>query len=460
MNEFILYLIESGICLLVFFTIYQVFMKQETYYQLNRVYLLASLVFSLVVPLLNVTLRTGSPGQTGNFQMEPLLVSATSGAIAATRQIGVFEILTVIYFLVALVLVTRLLFGFSRMKKLYKLGRIETLGDLTLVIHPGNYPPFSFFNRIFISKQQFSDETMDEIIEHEKAHVKQWHSMDLVIAEILKILQWFNPMAWYFKDMVTENHEFLADEAVLNRGFSPESYQLRILTQLFGIRSIPAVHNFNQSVTQKRLKMMEKSKSTAASRLKMLAALPAAILLFYMFGCASESSDPNGSNYPEAGLNKEVYYQVDQAAEPDGGVMAFRKDIAGRVIYPDGARKNGVQGRIFVRFIIDENGKLVKAVEDSKIPPPPPPPPPPAEGTEPEAESTPPPEKEAMEGIVVVGYRPVKGDENVYDPAHLQLLADEAVRVIMESEIGWKPAMKNGKAVPSAWTIPIQFSLQ
>jgi hypothetical protein len=203
--------------------------------------------------------------------------------------------------------------------------------------------------------------------------------------------------------------------------------------------------------------MMEKSKSTIASRLKIFLALPTAAMLFYMFACTSGPNELSAQDVPETDAKMEVYYQVDEMAEPDGGVMAFRKDLAVRIIYPEDAKKNGVQGKIFIKFIIDENGKIVTAIEDAEVPPPPPakvaegetpPPPPPA------------PEKVVMEGIVVVGYRHIGGDESEYAVEHIQLLADEAVRVITESKVEWSAAKKDGKAVKSAWTIPIEFSLQ
>jgi len=458
MNNFIVYLLESGLCLLVFFSLYQVFLKRETYYMLNRAFLLFSLAFSLVVPLLKITLPGQSSAQMTNFQMEPLLVSATRGALATTKQIGISEVIGIIYLGIVLILAIRILLNFRRITRLYSKGRIIPAKKYTLILHSMNYPPFSFFRKIFISENYYTGGELDDIIEHEKAHVKQLHSVDLVMAEMLIILQWFNPMAWLFKNMVTENHEFLADEAVLNRGFSPEYYQLRILTQLFGIRSMPAVHNFNQSVTQKRLKMMEKSKSAAVSRLKILLALPVAIMLFYLFACSSGPNDMSAQDTLDTDARMEVYEQVEVAAEPVEGVMAFRQDLATRIIYPEEAKKNGVQGKIYIKFIIDENGKLVTAVEDSKVPPPPekdasaeasPPPPPPL-----------PTEKVVMEGIVVAGYKLLENDDNEYAQEHIQLLADEAVRVIKESGLSWKPAIKDGKPVKSAWTIPIAFALE
>ncbi len=458
MNSFIIYLLESGLCLLILFILYQVFLKRETYYQLNRVYLLSSLIFSLVVPLLNINLTSQSPGQMANFLLEPILVSATGGAIASTKQIGIFEVFGVIYFLVVLFLVARLLLNFRRITKLYSTGRVITDKHYKLILHSMNYPPFSFFNKIFISEMHYSGEQLDDIIVHEKAHVRQLHSVDLVLAEMLIILQWFNPMAWYFKNMLTENHEFLADEAVLNRGFNPESYQLRILTQLFGILSMSAVHNFNQSVTQKRLKMMEKSRSTAASRLKLLLVLPTAMLLFYMFACTSSEADLSTQDTPETSTKTEVYFEVDEHALPDGGVETFRKHIAQNLRYPEEAYKNGVGGKVVIQFIVDENGTLVTTVENSEVPSPSPPRERDASGNV--LPPPTPPEKVASKGVVVTAFIPLEEMDTEYSKEDMQLLADEAVRVIIESDIKWKPAMKDGKPVKSALTFPITFRLK
>lgn len=461
MNNFIVYLLESGLCLLVFFILYQLLLKRETFYRLNRVFLLSSLIFSLVIPLLNVSIGTTASAPVTNFQMEPILVSATRGAVITTKRLGVFEIIGILYFLMVLIMVARLVSNIRVINRLFSVGRIIKHDQYRLILHSSSYPPFSFFRYIFLNESQYSGKELDEIIEHEKAHIRQLHSVDLVIAEILRILQWFNPMAWYFKNLVTENHEFLADEAVINRGFSPESYQLRILTQLFGIRSMPAVHNFNQSVTQKRLRMMGKSKSPAVSRLKMILALPLAIMLFYLFACSADTGtndmpekattlEPDGSEY--------IYIKVDVPAEPDGGLMAFRKDLASRILYPEEARKKGIQGKVYIQFIVDENGKIVKAIEDSQVPPPPPPPE--KASTEEPPPPPPVPEKVVLEGIVVAGFRQFEGDETEFSREEIQLLADEAIRVIVESDIRWKPAMKDGKPVRSAWTLPITFILQ
>ena len=199
---------------------------------------------------------------------------------------------------------------------------------------------------------------------------------------------------------------------------------------------------------------MEKPKSSSINKLKLLLVIPAALALFYVFACTSTESDLAAQEGPETAEESLVFLKPDLMAEPEGGPMAYRKFIAQNLIYPEEAAKNGVQGKIFIQFVIDENGKVIPNVENNGKIPPPPPPPPAGEKT------APPPEVTKAEGIVVVGYRPVDGDESAeYTDEQQQLLIDEAIRVI-QLPYDWTPAMKDGKPVKTQFTFPIQFKLQ
>lgn len=459
MHSLLLYMFESGLCLWVFFLLYQVFLKKETYYWLNRSYLLFALAFSMLAPLLNIGIATGTSTPIMAYRIEPVIVNSLSPGNPVLSRWDLWQYITLVYWMVVALLFIRLLFNLSRIWSIYRMGNVLDEKPFRLILHPLDYPPFSFFWNIFISYRHYSGSPMEEIIEHEKAHVRQFHSLDILLAELLIIFQWFNPLAWIYKKTVTENHEFLADEAVLHRGYASESYQLRIIAQLFGIRSMPATHNFNQSIIQKRLKMMEKPKSSSINKLKLLLVIPAALALFYVFACTSIESDLSDRDIPEIAEESLVYLKPDVAAEPAGGVMEFRKFIARNVIYPEEAKKNGVQGKIYIQFVIDEQGKVIANVENNGkiLPPLPPPPPPPADVNK----ESPAPEVTRAEGIVVAGYRPVNGDETAddYTDEQKQLLIDEAIRVI-QLPYEWTPAMKDGKPVKTQWTMPIQFILQ
>ncbi len=450
-NSLLLYTLESGVCLLVFFLLYQAFLRKETYYRLNRAYLLFALSFSMLAPLLNFNLAPGTSTPLMDYRIEPVIVNSLSAINPGRAGWEAGQYLTLVYSVVAAALLIRLLFNLYRIRKIYRTGKVLDDKPFRLVLHPLNYPPFSFFRNIFINRKHYSGPAMEEIIEHEKAHVRQLHSVDILLAEFLIIFQWFNPLTWIYKKTVTENHEFLADEAVLHRGYHPESYQLRIIAQLFGIRSMPAAHNFNQSIIQKRLKMMEKSKSTSISKFKLLLVLPAALALFYIFACSASESDLGVQDLQSTAEESLVYLEPDVAAEPVGGMMEYRKHLAKNIIYPEEAKKNHVQGKIFIQFVIDEKGKVIPNVlENGKIAPPPPPP---KDGAKAPKTST-------SEGIVVVGYRTVDGTQlDDYTEEQKQILVDEAIRVI-QLPYEWKPAMKDGKAVKTQWTVPIQFKLQ
>lgn len=458
MNSHLLYFLQSGLCLLAFWIIYRIFLQGETHYRMNRIYLISTLLFSTLIPLLEISLPgTGAAGLVP-IQMEPLTILAGGSPLAGEGGLNYRGFASLVYFAVMLILAFRLLWMLGHIGALYRTGRVVPGIGYRMVLHTREHPPFSFLRTVFISQRQYSEGLAGDITEHEAAHVRQWHSIDALLAEILLLLQWFNPLAWIYRDLIRQNHEFLADEAVINRGFSPEEYRLRIFAQLFGIRAMPAVQPFSHSLTKNRLKMIEKSRSSGSSRLKMFLALPAAMLLFYVFACSSNRAELSAQD-PGSGEKSEVFTVVDEAAEPEGGMLSFRKYIAEHIRYPEEAAKKGVQGRVYIQFIVDEKGKIVKAVQSADIPPPPPPP---VEGKEGEdvPPPPPPPEKVDIKGVVVVGFRPPEGLETDYWKGDVQLLVNEAIRVITEADIQFTPAKKDGRPVKSAWTIPIAFKLE
>jgi len=456
MNSIFPYIIESGLCLLVFFLVYHTLFKHETFYTLNRAYLLSALAFSIVIPIINIRIASEEASNLIPVMLDPVTITAFGGGFTNASDPLIMPVIAGIYFLVMAFLAGRLILNFSRIKRLYKLGSKKAKRDYRLVMHNQNHPPFSFFRTIYINLEHLGEDSLDDIIEHEKAHVRQLHSVDILLTEIMIILQWFNPLVWAHKKSITENHEFLADEAVLNRGFNPDAYQVRIISQLFGIRSMPAAHNFNNSIIKKRLKMIKKPKSPTMAKMKFLLVLPAALAMFYMFACSSGDSEMMAQNAPES--ESLVYLTPDVMAEYPGGTIAFRKYIAQHVRYPEEAKNKGVQGKVFIQFVVDEEGKIIQMVQNSDVPPPPP-----AENklkTVDEPPTPPAPATIDIEGIVVVGYRPPEGTETDYAKEDIQLLADEAIRVLKSVPEKWKPAIKDGKPVKTAWTIPIAFALQ
>ncbi len=280
MNDFILYLFESGICLAFFYLVYWIFLKKETFFNLNRFFLVSSIGFSLIIPLI----RISSP-----FTSRPLLertyASGASGPGAGLQSgsLGVADILLLIYFTGVGFLLLRFGFKLLLVFLMIRKNGVQRYNGLKVVFIERNCSPFSFFNYVFVNRSNVSDDDFQRIISHEMIHIKQYHSLDLLILELLTIYQWFNPFVWPYKGSLKETHEYLADDAVIAQGCSAAKYQLLIFEQHVGAKLFEFANNFNQSQIKRRITMLTRGKSKRWAKLKMLTMLPIICLLVFAF---------------------------------------------------------------------------------------------------------------------------------------------------------------------------------
>lgn len=305
----IIYLIYSTISLAALLIFYHLFLEKEKMHQINRGFLIFSLLFSLSIPLIPVGLDI-SPTQFFSFGQEtvedatePLLLDgewleSENGAIAAgspasgSSTFNYFQLLLPVYILVAFSLFVRLLRiiymiqlkADRNKKRLYQGFEIVLLNDDVI--------PHTFMNSIFLNKQKYlNGEIPEEVMIHELTHVRQKHTLDVLLIELLKIIFWFNPILYLYKKAILLNHEFLADEAVIAHGAEVKSYQSLLLKSLVKSPSYSLVNTFNFSLTKKRLQMMTKSKSTSRSVLKVAALIPLLATIMLLPGCESTTSD-------------------------------------------------------------------------------------------------------------------------------------------------------------------------
>jgi len=211
--------------------------------------------------------------------------------------------------------------------------------------------------------------------------VKQKHSLDLLFAGIVGVLQWFNPFAWLYKEAFREIHEYLADEAVLRMGEDPVRYKKSLFNEATGIS--PGVFSFfNVSFTKRRFKMMSRIKSPRSNALKVLVILPVVALMVVVFACspdqdfqsevqlnqpksdvqtktvAKETTQNTEMNSSEKSDDDPVFMVVEQMPEYEGGQKAMIADLVEGIVYPASAKQAGVQAKVFVEFLIDKKGQL------------------------------------------------------------------------------------------------------
>lgn len=182
----------------------------------------------------------------------------------------------------SIVFATRLLIQFISFYRMRSAAKLIIDAPVRVYQVDKNIVPFSFANSIFINPGQHAEEDIKEIIRHEFIHVKQKHSVDMIIGEIVCLLNWFNPFAWLIRQSIRQNLEFIADEQVLQQGFDKKQYQY-LLLKVIGVPQFSIASNFNFTSLKKRIAMMNKNKSAKLHLSRFLLLLPIVLILLVAF---------------------------------------------------------------------------------------------------------------------------------------------------------------------------------
>ncbi|MEA2106928.1 MAG: M56 family metallopeptidase [Bacteroidota bacterium] len=236
--------------------------------------------------------------------------------------------------------------------------------------------PFSLLKWIIINPEKYSSHDIKQVIAHEKVHTFQLHSLDLIIIEVLAILFWFNPFIYWYRKSIREVHEYLADEAVLKKGFDKMGYQQLLFRQASGSRFIGLTSRFSYSLSKNRLKMLTMMKSKDSSKIKVALAIPLAFAFMVFFTNSAdfvnasnhtelvkiEQEDTVKTNDEKKKSSENVYNKVEKMPRFQGKESGhFRNFIAKNLNYPEEAAKHKLSGKVYVSFTIDIEGNLVDA---------------------------------------------------------------------------------------------------
>ncbi len=274
-TQWIDYLSKVTVYISVSYLLYYYLLSNDAHFLLNRLFLLSMLPLSFLLPLapLQSPFRhlTLSPEALQAFSELKDPVNPTS-ALSLTLFIG--------YWIVFTLLCLRILFHLIHLYRLQNRQPRERLHNITLVKINTPIPPFSFFNRIFLhSGEQCGHEELEQIISHESVHIRQFHSLDILIMELAVALQWFNPLIWLYKKALKETHEYLADREVIAQGFNADGYRLLLFEQQFGAKLFEFASNLKQSQIKRRMFMMNRMNETGKVPYRIILALPLIVLL-------------------------------------------------------------------------------------------------------------------------------------------------------------------------------------
>jgi len=415
MNLLWKYLIESGLSLCLFYGIYWTFLRRDTFFSRNRFYLTLTIITSMIIPLLSISIRQPTPLYSFEVLLDEAVIIPTTSSYDYSG-FSLQNLLIWIYWAGVSFFFTKFLFHTGQILWLIRSYGITRENGIRIVYLEKNISPFSFYNIIFLNRSLIENDYREKIIAHEKNHIRNRHTLDLIIFEVLTVIQWFNPVAWLYKWSLKEVHEFQADEAVIREGHDTLNYQELIISQVFGNQFFRVAHNLNKSLIKKRIIMMTRFKSSKIARYKIFLVIPIALFTLVLFSFSGNPPEPvtrintpafNDNLFP-AIQDTAVYFNVDTMPKFQGGdVTRFRKYLAMNLSYPKEARDKNISGKVYVQFIVTEQGKVNKV--------------------------------QVIRGV---------------DP----LLDKEALRVVLSSP-DWEPGIKDGKKVNVAFTFPVSFVL-
>ena len=284
MGTFLVYILKSSVCLALFYLFYRLLLSKETFHRFNRLALLGVLVLSCAVPFVEVTVQEPSEMAQPFLSLEEMVVMEPIVALDETPMYFPWkELMLLAYVGGILFFLVRHLWSLGRMVRLLRTSRREKLeGGIVLFVHKEKVAPFSWMKMIAVSEEDLK-ENGKAILTHERAHIHNCHSWDLLLAEVCIFVQWFNPAAWLLKQELQTIHEYEADEWVIENGIDAKTYQLLIIKKAVGARLYSIANSFNHSSLKKRITMMIKKKSNPWARLKYLYVLPLAAVAVAAF---------------------------------------------------------------------------------------------------------------------------------------------------------------------------------
>src|SRR5471030_1745200 len=384
------YLLLVNIYLLLFYGFYVLLLRKETFFQLNRVYLVAAALLSFFIPLMQSDwVKNLFITQKVQYTLYSSPVMFYQFKPIQNAPVTIGQIWLMVYLGGIAFLAIRLIWQLAGLKK--------------ALASPQSKTAFSFFKKIRLGAHL---QDRDVIAAHERVHAQQWHSADILLIETVMIINWFNPVVYFYRFAIKHIHEFIADRQALKAGTDRTDYALLLLSQTFDAPTHQLVNPFfNHSLLKQRILMLQKNKSSRMALIKYGFSAPLFILMLILSSATVENNRTvrlinskaekvfftpvsgaaeirERDNQPEDAIPKKLDDQrvfkkypapiVDTVTKKDdkvftvvehtpgfpGGIDAFMKYLTTNIRYPADSRQKGIQGRVIISFIVEKDGSL------------------------------------------------------------------------------------------------------
>ena len=402
MEDVLYYILFSGIGLSLFYLFYKWIWSREKYFKISRLLLFVMPILAAIVPLIPWRSLMRSSRTVGEVEAIDMLFSVNLSdfvVVAPHEEISYWVWgIAGLYLLGSAFVFLRGLVEYLKLGAFFRKFKDSTCamdGGMKLTIIDANIAPFSCFNRIVISRRDYENNGT-EIIAHETMHIELKHSWDIVFANLIVVLQWFNPAAWLWKREFQLLHEYQVDDRILKSGIDAQKYQLLLIQKSVGEQMFNLGNSFNHGYLKKRIYMMLNNKKDSWTLLKLAFVGPLVVLLIALIGgtdgvfAQAKSLDgvigdgieenifpkleESDRVTPPQDVKKDkervVYTVAEVMPEFPGGMAAMMKFLGDSINYPIEAKEKKIQGRVVITFVVREDGvvvdpEIVRGVEDS-----------------------------------------------------------------------------------------------
>ena len=386
-------LILTFLATMVLYFAYKLLFRNSNRFQLNRIILLTISVFAFALPFIRINLEGQHFQEMTSFKEEMDVIFYSDAVIEETpveaSALSVTDIISYIYIIGVVFFLMKFVYNIVKIYKIKAGKKIETIDDVNYIYTNESHIPFSFFNNVFIgtSTSSVTDNEVPEpvegnanilIIKHEMSHVKNYHSVDVILMEIMIAFQWFNPFIRMIKNELKSNHEFIADSEAIKDEDEKSNYMMLLLQQCTADDFSTIANNFSFLLTKKRISMITKNQKVKGSVIKVLLTLPVFALLI-LLNTQCDNTKPNEEKQQpavtetwtileqpvydtEAATLQDSLYRVTEVMpEYPGGPNEMMKYLQENIKYPQSAKDNKIEGRVFVTFVVEKDGSITNA---------------------------------------------------------------------------------------------------
>lgn len=371
MNAFLIYILEVNVYIAIFALCYYFLFRNEPYHRMNRWVILGCISIAFLIPAL--PLNTPQAIVTQTINLDPVLISAKSDIAHTPTGYNFPSAVSLLYLIGFTVSSVLILIRIRALLHLLRMDIDSKSDKIKFVTNASIQSPASIFKTIFLNGQ-LPEESRHYIVAHERVHIREKHSLDVLFMQAVQALCWFNPAIYSFRKALEASHEFRADEVVAQRHPDIQKYSKIILSQALDIHPQNLTHQFSKpNLLKRRIMMLSKQTKRRTSLLKYLILIPIIGGALILNACtetenqdtpkALQSQDKAGDQGANATNSEavkvegtDVYSLADVQPEYPGGQKALMQFLSERIKYPESCKQEGVEGTVYIGFVIDRAG--------------------------------------------------------------------------------------------------------